>query len=241
MKFSFIIPTFNEERYILKCINSIKKQAGSDFEIIVVDNGSTDKTIKSVKENDVILVEEENKGISNARNLGASKAKGTYLCFIDADGVLKNDWLTEVREVLGKEDVTAIAGLNVFTHKNLFKRFYYNIYTFFAYSSLILLKIISGKLFLPGNNLVIKRDVFSRLGGFDPYIGEDLFLSKKFWKLKNVKSFFNQKMIIYYSSRGFDEVGFLKTILFWIISSIFKVSGKNYSYKTKNNFNLTKN
>src|SRR4030042_4830816 len=231
MKFSFIIPAFNEEEFISNCVKSIKNQEGDDFEIIVVDNGSSDKTAEIAKNLGVALVSEEKKGISNARNFGVMKAKGEFLCFVDADGTLSNNWLSEAREIISKNNVKALVGLNIFVNNNLFKKFYYNIYTFFAYIALILHNIIFRKLFLPGNNLVIKRSVFLKLGGFEPYIAEDLFLSRKFWKLKNKKSVFNPKMVIFYSTRRFDREGFLRTILFWILASVYRIPGGNYSYK----------
>src|SRR4030066_504599 len=231
MKFSFIIPVLNEEKYIAKCIYSIKKQFGEDFEIIVVDNGSKDKTVEIVNKMGVSLVYERKKGISNARNTGAKKAKGELLCFMDADGILSNNWLVEVRKTINKSNVLNLVGLNIFTNKNIIKKIYYNIFTLFAYLLLILNKIIFGKVFLPGNNLVFWRGFFLMFGGFEPYIAEDIFLSKKFWKLKNRKSVFNPKMIIFYSSRRFEREGFLKTILFWIRASFYRIPGDNYSIR----------
>ena len=119
MKFSFIIPVLNEEKYIAKCIYSIKKQFGEDFEIIVVDNGSKDKTVEIVNKMGVSLVYERKKGISNARNTGAKKAKGELLCFMDADGILSNNWLVEVRKTINKSNVLNLVGLNIFTNKNI--------------------------------------------------------------------------------------------------------------------------
>ena len=231
MKFSFIIPAFNEEEFISNCVKSIKNQEGDDFEIIVVDNGSSDKTAEIAKNLGVALVSEEKKGISNARNFGVMKAKGEFLCFVDADGTLSNNWLSEAREIINKNNIKAIAGLNIFVNNNLLKKIYFNIYILLAYLGLILYDKIFHKLFLPGNNLVIKRSIFLKLGGFEPYIAEDIFLSKKFWKLKNRKSVFNPKMIIFYSSRRFEREGFLKTILFWIRASFYRIPGDNYSIR----------
>jgi len=84
-----------------------------------------------------------------------------------------------------------------------------------------------------GNNLVIKKSLFDRLGKFKPIICEDFWLSINYWKLKNRNCFFNPKMIISYSSRGFESFGYIKTILYWIVNLVKKTSQKNYSYKTK--------
>jgi len=90
MKVSVIIPTFNEENVILGCLESLGNQTYSDFEIIVVDDGSTDKTTelilnlqKNLKE--IKLFKQKHKGPGAARNLGANKAKGEIFVFIDSD------------------------------------------------------------------------------------------------------------------------------------------------------------
>jgi cellulose synthase/poly-beta-1,6-N-acetylglucosamine synthase-like glycosyltransferase len=160
-------------------------------------------------------------------------AKGEYLCFIDADGELTKNWLEEANKVLERNNTDAIVGLVVFEHKNITKRILYNIYIFFAYLGIYLSKIFFGKSILPGNNFVIKKDIFLKTGGFDPVVGEDIWLSKKFCALGG-KSVVNLKMIIYYSSRGFEATGFIRTIIFWITATITRKACGDYSYKNKN-------
>ncbi len=91
LTFSFIIPALNEEDLIAECINSIKRQKKVVGEIIMVDNGSKDKTAEIAKKLGCKVVKEEKRGVSHARNKGAKLAKGDILCFIDADGVLSKD------------------------------------------------------------------------------------------------------------------------------------------------------
>jgi glycosyltransferase involved in cell wall biosynthesis len=91
MKLSIIIPVYNEEHVIEKCLNSLSNQKYKDLEIIVVDDGSTDNTVQAVEnfiQNNSIstaLLKQNHKGAGAARNLGAQKAKGEILIFIDAD------------------------------------------------------------------------------------------------------------------------------------------------------------
>lgn len=87
---SVIIPTYNEEDVILKCLHSLEMQTGVDFEVIVVDDGSTDKTIQLVKQFDsskysLRFIEGKHEGPGAARNLGAKSAKGDILVFVDSD------------------------------------------------------------------------------------------------------------------------------------------------------------
>ena len=83
MKISVIIPTYNEESVILDCLRSLASQSLKDFEIIVVDDGSTDTTVEKLE--DVMVLHQNHLGAGAARNLGAKQAKGDILVFVDAD------------------------------------------------------------------------------------------------------------------------------------------------------------
>ena len=92
MKFSIIIPVYNVEKYIDKCIHSVLCQTNKDYEIILIDDGSTDNSgniIDSYKNEKCISVYHKNNGgLSDARNYGIEKACGDYLLFIDSDDFL---------------------------------------------------------------------------------------------------------------------------------------------------------
>lgn len=91
---SVVIPTYNEERDISDCLRSLKKQSYKPIEIIVVDDGSTDKTREIVKKfKGVRLIEGEHKGPGFSRNLGAKNARGEILSFVDADMTFHKDYL----------------------------------------------------------------------------------------------------------------------------------------------------
>lgn len=92
-KFSIIIPVYNAEKYIEKCINSILEQTYKNIEIIVVDDGSTDNSYyicRSLKNDQIKIISTDNLGVSNARNIGIQNATGDYLIFVDCD-----DWLED--------------------------------------------------------------------------------------------------------------------------------------------------
>lgn len=90
-KISVIVPVYNTEKYIEKCLNSILAQKGVELEIIVVNDGSKDDSAKIIKNmqaknlDKIKYFEKENGGLSDARNYGVSKASGDYLCFVDSD------------------------------------------------------------------------------------------------------------------------------------------------------------
>ena len=82
---SVIIPTYNRYDFLLEAINSVKNQSYQNFEIIVVDDGSIDKTCRLQSNNSVVCLHQENKGPAAARNAGAKIARGKWLAFLDSD------------------------------------------------------------------------------------------------------------------------------------------------------------
>ena len=96
MKLSIIVPVYNVEKYIEKCLNSLCNPE-IEKEIIIVNDGSTDSSLKIVEEfkknhdkENIIIISQENKGLSEARNTGLRKAKGEYVSFIDSDDFVNN-------------------------------------------------------------------------------------------------------------------------------------------------------
>lgn len=86
--FSVVVPLYNKEKYIKRTLDSILNQTFSDFEIIIVNDGSTDKScevIESIKDDRIHLIHKENGGVSSARNRGIKEAKGEFIAFLDAD------------------------------------------------------------------------------------------------------------------------------------------------------------
>ena len=90
---SIIIPVYNVEKYLAKCIDSILSQTFTDWELILIDDGSVDQSGKicdeyACKDNRIKVTHKKNEGVSKARNTGITLAKGEYICFIDSD-----DWI----------------------------------------------------------------------------------------------------------------------------------------------------
>lgn len=102
-KVTVIIPTFNEEKVIGECLASLAKQTWKDMEIIVVDDGSTDKSTEVVSTTHyslltIHLLQQQHKGPGEARNLGAKLAKGEILVFVDADMTFDSDFIEKLVE-----------------------------------------------------------------------------------------------------------------------------------------------
>ena len=94
---SVIVPTHNSGRWIADSIRSINGQTYPHLEIIVVDDGSGDDTVRIIKDLEIklILIERENRGVSSARNAGLEKAAGRYIAFLDADDLLEAESVEE--------------------------------------------------------------------------------------------------------------------------------------------------
>lgn len=113
---SFIVPVYNVEKYILDCLKSIAFQTCEEYEIIIVNDGSTDNSqliiqnyISNIK--NVQLINKENEGISIARNVGLQKANGEYVCFIDSDDFYKLDFSQNFLDICHKYDLDVIRGV----------------------------------------------------------------------------------------------------------------------------------
>ena len=103
MKISVIVAAYNAEKYVAETLESIGAQTIDDYEIIVVNDGSSDGTIDILREyenslDNMIVIDKENGGPSSARNAGLDIAKGEFVYFFDADDVLELDALEELYE-----------------------------------------------------------------------------------------------------------------------------------------------
>lgn len=104
MKYSFIVPVYNVEKYLKKCLDSILSQTYKNFEVIIVNDGSPDNSQKIIdeykkKDKRIKAYKKENGGISSARNFGISKAKGEFLLFVDSDDSVNKELLEKINEV----------------------------------------------------------------------------------------------------------------------------------------------
>ena len=103
-KFSIIIPVYNGEKHIKKCIDDVLTQEYENYEIIIINDGSKDNTSKILKEyvlnKRINIVEKENTGVSDSRNIGIEMATGEYIVFLDSDDKLRKDSLKKLNERL---------------------------------------------------------------------------------------------------------------------------------------------
>lgn len=108
--FSLILPVYNVEKYVKRCVNSLLRQEYTDYEIILVDDGSTDSSGSicdklADKNNNIFAYHKENGGLSDARNYGMDRAKGNYILFIDSDDWVDEKLLISLHNHLNKSNV----------------------------------------------------------------------------------------------------------------------------------------
>lgn len=114
---SVIIPVYNREKVVAECINSVLAQSYRDFEIIIIDDGSTDQTVEiceklSSSDNRIRLIKAEHGGVSNARNIGLNESNGEFVFFLDSDDIIHPHLLSAL--IKGMEEHNAeISGTGV--------------------------------------------------------------------------------------------------------------------------------
>jgi glycosyltransferase involved in cell wall biosynthesis len=178
---SVIIPTYNDGDTLQRAINSVFDQTYSDFEIIVIDDGSTDDTAEKVEdyESDRLeyVVHKENKGGSAARNTGIKRASGEYMAFLDAD----DEWMPDKLEVqiselesksekwvgiyCDKENITSMKS----NFENILSSMIFEVGEQIKEGGTELLpRVFKMEIELGSSTLVIKRETIERMEGFDP-------------------------------------------------------------------------
>lgn len=141
LKISFIVPVFNCEKYIKKCISSIINQEISSYEIIAINDGSTDNSLKILKKmqercSRLKVIDQENHGVSYARNVGLKEASGEYIIFVDSDDFLEENSLSDINNILEKYDYPDIIKFSY----NMINKFNKKIYTYSIKNDFIIKK-----------------------------------------------------------------------------------------------------
>jgi len=127
-KFSLIIPVYNVGKYVYRCLESISKQSFSDFEAIVIDDGSTDESGKicdefALKDKRIKVIHKKNGGVSSASNKGLDSANGELIYFVDGDDWIEENTLEEIIKVFSKHPNADVFSFNyIFNYDNESKK-----------------------------------------------------------------------------------------------------------------------
>jgi glycosyltransferase involved in cell wall biosynthesis len=216
MEFSIIIPAYMEEGYIEKCLLSMigQQYKRTEFEIIVSDARSTDQTVEIAHRYSDIVVVEDRKGIAYGRNMGAKKACGEILIFIDADAVLDKDFLKYCHEEFSDPKIIGMTGIAKPSDGGIMQRLVYRC----TYGMVRFFNLLGLSLF-PGICAAYRRTAFANIAGFREDFGivEDLDLSRRISRFG--KCTINKKAFVSVSTRRLEKNLFM-TVLFHIYCDI---------------------
>lgn len=229
--FSIIIPTLNEEKYLPRLLEGLKKQKDKDFEIIIVDGNSTDKTKEVVDHFNQYLpikfFQVKKRNVSYQRNFGGRRAKGKYLIFLDADCEIFPSFIVKLKKSIDKEK-----GL-FFIPFSLPERGYKEFGPIFSLINLIIdVSQNVNRPFSAGGNMIIEKHLFNLLGGFNEklFISEDhhlVFYASK-W---GVRSKFLPQVKIRVSLRRLKKEGGVKLFYKYLLATIQYLFGKKIKKK----------
>jgi glycosyltransferase involved in cell wall biosynthesis len=231
---SFIIPAFNEEKRIGNLIGSLKKlQKDWDYEIIVADGNSTDKTrIIAEKLGAIVIKDNENapKTIANGRNTGASLASGELLIFCDADTLIKepDNFLTNIFSVFEDQEISGGAPLiSIFPDESTRKDKIFH----YLYNTIIRFSFIINVPLCGGQCQIVRADAFREINGYDENIvhTEDSDLFRRL--SKTGKLHFFSDLIVYESPRRYRYNGYISLLIKALYSLTYQKIFRKNIYK----------
>ena len=188
---SIIVPIYNVEKYLEKCVYSILNQDYNNLEVILVNDGSTDKSLEicerlQKKDNRIKIINQKNLGVSAARNNGFYYSKGDYICFIDSDDIIEIDMVSTLVKLL-QENECEVANCNIHiiekdkTERNFYKNGNIKIYN----SSELKKYFLLGKVSHACWDKMYKREVLEKVNFMLNSTSEDRYFCWKLYKTIN--------------------------------------------------------
>lgn len=199
-KVSVIVPVYNAEKYLEKCVNSIVNQTYKNLEIILINDGSKDNSLALCKKFNadarVVVIDQENRGAAGARNSGISIATGDYISFVDADDWVENTFIEKLVNLIQSTD-SDISICKIVRTKNPNKKVHTKkIQNYIFDKTQALKEMLTANKFHGGVVVkLFKREIIKEIK-FDTsiYYGEDLFYSFNCFNLCKKISYTNEKL-----------------------------------------------
>jgi len=230
MKISFVIPAYNEEKYIGDCLRSVLQVTeGKPYpiEIVVVNNASTDRTAEIARQfSGVRVVDESNKGLTRARQKGFESTTGELIANIDSDVRLPTEWLDIVLTEFERcSELACLSGPFIYhdlspVHRFITKMFYGIGFIFYRLNRLV----SHHGAMAQGGNFIVRRTSLEKIGGYDTniaFFGEDTDIARRMTQTGQVK--FTFRLWVYTSGRRLKTQGVIRTGFkyalnyFWVI------------------------
>ena len=220
--FSIIIPTLNEEKFVGKLLDDLTKQKYKNFEVIIADAYSEDKTLEEVQRFDSVLtiskiIKITGRNVSKQRNRGAQSAKAPYLVFIDADARIKSNFLQKLATYIAlHKGLLFIPAFSVSRNNSQLSM------VIDFTNALINLSNKIGNPFSTGGSMILEKNFFHIIGGFpeDVPLSEDHLLVKNAYKY-GVSAKFLSKIPVKFSLRRFKREGKLEMLYKYTKSTLY--------------------
>ncbi|HUX98036.1 MAG TPA: glycosyltransferase [Candidatus Deferrimicrobium sp.] len=223
MKITVVVPTYNEEKGLEKFLKQFKRQTlpRSEFELIIVDGNSSDRTREIAKKYADLVIIQKSKGVGGARNDGVKAARAEVVVTTDADVIFPPFWLEKIYNHFEKDlDLIFLFGSNYSITKN-------KVINFFSHIKRILNKVFTAfhiGYLAEGPNSAFRKSFFLRAGGYsDIPVMDDTEITSRMRKLGKIR--YDNSIFVYSSVRRIDKNGisgsgfisitsYLKLILF---------------------------
>lgn len=170
-KISIIIPAYNAAQTITETIESVRQQSIDDWELIIVNDGSTDDTlqvINRVVDSRLQIISVANSGVAKARNLGLSRATGEYIAFLDADDLWVVDKLERQLQALAANPQAIVAYSWTCFMDEQKSGYVYHASAPYKYEGNVYPRLLIADFIHSGSNTLIRKQALDRVGGFDP-------------------------------------------------------------------------
>ena len=229
-KISVIVPALNEEKNIPSLLDSLEKQTLRDHEVIVVDGGSTDRTVSFAKNYQSQVIVEEGLPEFPSRNVGAKIANGEILLFTCADVIFPRGLLAKIEQNFKDQTLIALTGPDYPTD-SLLAEIEYGAYNFMRFMFSSFPK--PAKRFSTSTNfLAVRKAAFEKTGGFMSDINGDGMLGRQLSEMGKVR--FSNTTAVIISPRRFYRMGFFKFNLhyLYVLENFFPFLSKTSFLKT---------
>lgn len=225
---SVVIPLYNKEKAIIATLQSVFAQTYTDFEVIVVDDGSTDKSlnvvqsfVKSLSPSFIMrIIHKENGGVSSARNRGINEAEGDYIALLDGDDLWESTFLEEQVKLIHDFPKAAMWGVNTaFIKKGKYRKWEQGMGEGYRGYVENYFGTKHNDLFC-SSSVVIRKDVFEEVGYFDERISSSEDLDMWYRVILKYPVVFYDKVLVYYNQDAENRVAYDTDVRFPLTKDI---------------------